>query len=294
VASRAAKPLEIAPFNSPGDPLSELQELPQAKYLRWYLADLGARSVLVEPAYFDRDYLSEFAAFYCTSSAGYENVCRRVHYFSEDIPRAALERAVESDGAERARLSGSYLGFVVLRPIPKTPIGRTVLRWYPDRTPRLPPVVEPSREYVCHVAGLELKVTGLAWQQQDVGVGACATVALWTMLHSSAFDDRHAVPTTADVTRTAHSPGMSAFRAFPSRGLGFGQLIATLRDSGFAPLVVPGDRLAPGGSAEREAFSREHFSSSLAAFVRSGYPVLLAGVQALVGTISCIGRSRSP
>jgi hypothetical protein len=163
---------------------------------------------------------------------------------------------------------------VVLRPIPKTPIGRTVLRWYPDQKPNLPRVVEPSRWYTCNFAGLELRVKGLAWQQQDAGVGACATVALWSMLHSSALDDRHVVPTTAEVTRKAHGPGMSEQPAFPSTGLSFVQLVATVRDSGFAPLVIPGDKKL--AHSELERFGREHFSASLAAFIRSGYPVLVA------------------
>lgn len=272
---RTAQPLQLSLFDSDDDPLSQLRGSPQGQYLRSYLADLDAKTVLVEPAYFDRDYLSEFAAFYCTSAAGYPNVCRRLHYFSQQVDRNAFERAVSGDAGERERLTSSYLGFIVLRPIPKTPIGRTVLCWYPDAAPQLPRVVEPSRKYVCNVAGLALQVRGLAWQQQDAGVGACATVALWSMLQSSAFDDRHVVPTTADVTRAAHAPGMSAFRAFPSKGLGFGQLIATLRDSGFAPLVIPGDR---NGAGDLEQFTREHFSASLAALIRSGYPVLIAGM----------------
>jgi hypothetical protein len=271
VATRSAQALQLAAFNSVDDPLVGLKSA-QAQYLRCYLADQGAKRVLVEPAYFDRDYLSEFAAFYCTSTAGYENICRRLHYFAADIDRAALEAAA---GGKADDLQSSYLGFVVLRPIPQTPIGRTVLRWYPENAPALPRIVEPSRKYRCNVAGIALDVTGLAWQQQDAGVGACATVALWSMLHSSAFDDRHVVPTTAEVTRTAHGPGMSAYRAFPSKGLNFGQLIATLRDSGFAPLVVPGDLDVSGD----ERFTREHFSSSMAAFVRSGYPVLVAGTM---------------
>jgi hypothetical protein len=118
---RTPEPLKLVAFDSADDPLAELRGSAQGQYLRWYLADLDAKSVLVEPAYFDRDYLSEFAAFYCTSTAGYPNVCRRLHYFSEDIDRAALERAVAGDAVERLRLEKSYLGFVVLRPIPKTP-----------------------------------------------------------------------------------------------------------------------------------------------------------------------------
>jgi hypothetical protein len=266
-----AQPLRLEVFDSDHDPLAALRELPQGQYLRWYLADLGAKTVLVEPAYFDRDYLSEFAAFYCTSTAGYPNVCTRLHYFALDVDRAGLERAVGGDQAERRRLEDAYLGFIVLRPIPKTPIGCTVVRGYrDDRTPDLPRVVEPFRWYTCNVAGLELRVHGIAWQQQDVGVGACATVALWSMLHSSAFDDRHVVPTTAELTRIANGPGLSTFRAFPSVGLNFGQLIATLRDTGFAPLVVAGD-------IRGDRFGREHFTASLAAFIRSGYPVLIAG-----------------
>jgi hypothetical protein len=173
-----AAPIILAEFSGAADPLSSLQLLPQGQYLRWYLADLGARTLLVEPNYFDRDYLSEFAAFYCTSSAGYPNVCQRLHYFADDVDRSLLEKAVSGNAAAATRIQDCYLGFIVKRPIPGTPLGRTVLSWYPDLTPQLPRVVEPSRWYSCHVAGLELRVRGLAWQQQDAGVGACATVAL--------------------------------------------------------------------------------------------------------------------
>lgn len=130
-------------------------------------------------------------------------------------------------------------------------------------------MIEPAREYVCNLAGLELKVRGLAWQQQDVGVGACATIALWSMLHSSAFDDRHVVPTTAEVTLAAHGSGASVYRAFPSAGLHPHQLMVVLREKGFAPLVVAGDIKGVG-------FTNAHFASSLAALIRSGYPVLIA------------------
>ncbi len=85
---------------------------------------------------------------------------------------------------------------------------------------------------------------------------------------------------------------MSAYRAFPSKGLNFGQLVATLRDSGFAPLVVPGDRGSSGASGLEE-FTREHFSASLASLIRSGYPVLLAGIlvkEEFGGSVRDIGR----
>jgi hypothetical protein len=103
VGARTAEPLTFDAFDSTGDPLSALRDSAQGQYLRWYLADLAARSVIVEPAYFDRDYLSEFAAFYCTSTAGYPNVCRRVHYFAETVDRTTQERAVEADNSPPRR-----------------------------------------------------------------------------------------------------------------------------------------------------------------------------------------------
>jgi hypothetical protein len=264
-----AEPLQFSGARVATDPLTLYADTPQGQYLIWYLADLQAQSVVIEPQYFDRDYLSEFAAFYCLSSANYGNCCRRLHYFSIDVDRSLIELAASGNKEARDKLQAAYLGFVVLRPIPGTPIGRTVLCWYPDNKP-LPRVVEPWRWYFAHLAGIQLRVRGLAWQQQDAGVGACATVALWSMLHSSALDDRHVVPTTAEVTQTAHRAGLSAQPLFPSEGLSFGQLVAAVRDSGFAPLVVAGE--LPGSR-----FKREHFCSSLASFIRSGYPALIAG-----------------
>lgn len=117
-----------------------------------------------------------------------------------------------------------------------------MLRWYDDPAPELPRVTEPSRQYTCHLAGLKLTVHGLAWQQQDTGVGACATIALWSMLHASAFDDWHIVPTTAEVTQAAHRFGASARPLFPSRGLAFTQAQAAVRDWGLTPLVIDGQR----------------------------------------------------
>lgn len=82
---RSGERLQLVDAGSSEDPLVRLQDVDQAKYLRWYLSDLGATTVVVEPLYFDRDYLSEFASFYCMSSAGYPNVCQRVHYFAEHV-----------------------------------------------------------------------------------------------------------------------------------------------------------------------------------------------------------------
>lgn len=267
--------LRFSKFSAKGDPLVALgqQGLRQASYLRCYLHDLGAKTVIIEPNYFDRDYLSEFAAFYSTSAAGYPNICQRAHYFAAPITRARFEKAVGGDAKAKALVETSYLGHVILRPIPGAPIGRTVVRTYPDDplvqigTPR---ITQPAREYEAHVAGLVLRVSGIAWQQQDSAVGSCSTVALWSMLHSSAFDDHHAIPTTAEITAMAHATAPTGRRIFPDAGLQLAQVLEVIKGHGLAPIIIPGD-------LDGDGFSRERFCSLIASFVRSGYPVLVSG-----------------
>lgn len=270
-----------------------LADCPQAIYLRRYLEDLGATTVLTEPYYFDRDYLAEFAAFYCVSAAGYPNVCRRLHFFDQAFDRTDLELAIANDEAATHRMRAAYLGFIVLRPIPGSPLGRTVLRWYADPQVGTPRVVAPSRDYDCHVAGLKLTVRGVAWQQQDMAVGACATIALWSMLHSSALAGHHGLPTTAQVTLSAHRTMSYGRRVFPNAGLSVQQLCEAIKEYGLSPVVVPGDVARPG---TQPGFSRERFAASCAAMLRSGFPVLVLGELNGTGHATCaIGfRSATP
>lgn len=260
----------IRPFGTT-DGLAQLTPTVQVQYLRDYLADLGAETVVEEPEYFDRDYLAEHAAFYSSSVRGYVNHCRRLHFFSRGISRATFTKAIGGSERIRKSLQETYLGFCVVRPIERTPLGRTVLRWYPERLAN-PRITTPSRPYTVHLAGMPLTVEGLAWQQQDSGVSACATVALWSMLHSSAFHETRALPTTVEVTRAAHGDGSASInRLFPSKGLNAFQMCQAIRNSGLAPIVATGD-LADGA-----AFSRPRFAALVASALRSGYPALIGG-----------------
>ena len=54
------QPLKFLDFDSEENILTETS--PQGKYLINYLKDLSAKKILVEPNYFDRDYLAEFSS----------------------------------------------------------------------------------------------------------------------------------------------------------------------------------------------------------------------------------------
>jgi len=264
----------------PGEGPLALLASRQAQYLCNYLHELGATWAIEEPLYFDRDFLSEFATFYSTSASGYSNACQRLTFFSlpqaEDAAgvRSLLERALAGEEEAAGAMQRGFLGFTVLRPIRDARLARTVVRWYDDHPNKLPRTVEPTRPYHVHLAGLKLTVSGIAWQQQDQAVGACATVALWTMLHSSALDEHHSIPTTTLITRAAHARSPLGQRAFPSKGLTMLQVLQAIQELGLAPILTEGNVTKNGLVL---GFSREFFGSDLAAFIRSGYPVLLAG-----------------
>lgn len=279
-----------------GDPLHSLRRTNQINYLIEYFNDLGATSVLEEPNYFDRDYLAEFTAFYGISSKGYPNICRRIHVFSVPLNRSKLRNAASGNKKVIERLSAAYLGFMVLRPIKAAPLGRTVVIWYPENNYGTPRVTEPVRTYSVHVAGFTLNIDGLAWQQQDSGVGACATVGLWTMLHSSAFDDHHAIPTTAEITQAAHHTASLGSRVFPSKGLTIYQICEAIKANRLAPMVFEGD-IKDSTGCNVVGFTKERFSAACASLIRSGYPVLVVGRLENIGghAVCAVGfRSCAP
>lgn len=286
-----AQPYNIHKFGT-NDALTKLPSSTQQKYLLCYLAELEAVSVLEEPNYFDRDYLAEFSAFYSTSTRGYSNLCRRVHFFNINVTRDKIRRAASGSARVLKILQEAYLGFVIIRPIPSTPLGRTVLRWYDEQFPSTPRVTSPSRPYHVHFTGITLTVTGLAWQQQDSAVGACATVGLWSMLHSSAFDDHHAIPTTAEITQAAHKRASLGARIFPSGGLTIYQICEAIKEQNLSPVLMEGD--IKNSSGHIIGFGKERFSSSCAAFIRSGYPVIIIGTRGSEGHAICVVGFRSP
>lgn len=248
----------------------------QIAYLGLYLAKLGCKTIIVESHYIDRDYILDLAAFYARSLRNYPNYCRRLHFlgcefsaeqwailFDPLVPE--LERNAVYEEAVR-----NYLGFAVIKPLPGCPIGRTVLRTYSPTT------AEGStrffggiRRYDIHLAGYDFGIDGLAFQQQDQGVSACATTALWSSLHKVAHEERILIPTPAQITEAASRYLLAEGRSLPSEGLNIQQICEAIRGSGLQPLVI-------------RAVSPDEDRAQIVAYVNSGFPPVLA-IQSLDG-----------
>lgn len=241
----------------------------QVRYLGSYLADpeMGTQTMLIERPYIDRHFLSEYQAYYATSLRDFPRQTTRLHVFSEPISIDSLiARLSSTEGAaDRFELSeelqASYIGFIVLRPLPAAPVGRTVLRWYRNRDARtFGPQPPPHR---VHILGLTLKAYGVQFHQQDRAVGACATAAVWCALAAVMRRDGGRSPTPLAITETANR-SLPAGRAFPAvGGLTLEQMIGAMNAAGYSPDVIK-----PDGDPSI-------FKLQLMTYLRSGIPVVL-------------------
>jgi hypothetical protein len=143
-------------------------------------------------------------------------------------------------------------------------------------------VFNPTISYSTHFLGLELHVTGLAFQQQDKAVAACATTAVWTALQRVCRTDGGRAPTPAAISQAAVRHYLPGGRGFPSTGLTVAQMCEALRSFEFAP-----ELFHVGGEPSR-------FRTLIHIYLRSGIPVILALRGAGVGhAVTAVGYRRT-
>lgn len=241
---------------------------PQVEYLNRYLEQLGVETLVIEHHYVDRNYIEEVGFYYSRCLSQPKNSCARAHAFS--IPFSAadfdslLSRAANGELKEvEEELQKAYQGFIVIRPLPSVPIGRTVLRPQTEENSR---VFSTIRSYRVHFCGLDLTVEGLGFQQQDLAVAACATTALWATFQKVFNLDGSRSPTTSAITQAAVRHFLPYGRPFPSTeyGLTIEQICESIRSFDYGPEVFQvGD-------------SPLKFKIILNSYLRSGFPVILA------------------
>ncbi|PQO28910.1 hypothetical protein [Blastopirellula marina] len=234
--------IRAVPFQSESDSFLQL------RYIEQYAADLNCECFAIETHYIDRDYIEDHSAFYSKSLNPYPNFCKRVHFFAGDVGvvaqrltdavRQGTTTGIEAYRAACRKFSADhYLGFAVIKPLQGTPVGRTVMKCYPsessDGTYRRRFCC--TKEYVAHFHGCELTVSGLAFQQQDIGVSACATTALWSALQKTADAEPIAAMTPVQITQYATRYSLPSGRPMPSEGLNIGQMCSAVQATGASP-----------------------------------------------------------
>ena len=80
--------------------------------------ELGVIQVVRERRYIDADWRSQLARFYNATFRRYASVCHRLHFFTKKVPH---------DLVDLSGLDKNYLGYTILRPLPLSPVGRTMI-----------------------------------------------------------------------------------------------------------------------------------------------------------------------
>jgi len=223
--------------------------------------------MVVESDYIDQGYLDDFAEYYIHCFSHYKKRCTRVHFFSKSFTTqyfGDLLQGIFPTGSslerELQKLRKAYRGFMVIKPLPETVIGRTCLKTYPDLPKRH---YRGITTYKANLFGIELEVESLPFQEQDSVVAACATSALWSVLHATSRKLGHRILSPAAITKIAYQARPDSDGQFPSRGLDKDQMSCAMRTLGLEVDVVT----AIGTDSS-------WFKAVLYAYLRNGLPIL--------------------
>ncbi|MBK9256060.1 MAG: hypothetical protein IPM42_11265 [Saprospiraceae bacterium] len=202
----------------------------QIRFFRDYFSPepigLGAKTVVIENDYYSESFIDDYSAYYSFSRHKYSKTCKRVHFFSHLFSRESFNNFLRNYklNTEKNIIHNSYLGYIVVKPIPNALIGATVLKPYPATNNELGKAnlvrcYNSIREYKINLFGVAFKIKTLAFQEQDKNVSACATCAIWFALHY--LSDRFKIPKLSPyfITKAAGNQYLGSGRMFPSESL---------------------------------------------------------------------------
>jgi hypothetical protein len=231
--------------------------------------------MLLEREYVDSDFLTDYSLYYSKSYAHRRGrFCRRIHFF-RGIGQKELKTAIDQLSIgfwDKVSQGGHYLGFSVVKPISSGPIGRSLFRPYDTDdgagNSRYFPAVVRNHPRSPIILGAKVPLSSLDYQEQDQGVCACATIALWSTirkLHSLFGYPRPYSP--AEVTAIANEASPGVTRAYPSKGLNLLQMICFLRKAGFESELF---------ETTDEPWQADYLLTVIHAYLRYGLPIICA------------------
>ena len=215
---------------------------------------LGARATVIEYRYLDPDWRNEHKEFYSTTFRRYPSVAHRLHFFREPPPPT-----LSSDDAPFRVDALTYLGYVVFRPVPAAPVGRTFLALADDHD--LTCVTQDN----VNLFGCDLEVSGAPFMSQDAQLSRCAHTTTWVTAyyHHREFGGPRVLP--GDIAGST-AGDLEHGRQLPSPGLTIGQIADAAGAIGLPPLVYP----------LRHLVDPERVPRVICRYLNSGLPVTVA------------------
>ena len=178
------------------------------------------QSVLIEPRYADPDFRDEHSRFWHGTFRPYPTTCERVHLFSKRLEDLNL-----------GQYADAYKGYVVMRPLPSAPVGRTMIAPPRDLSDALATVCLATDEV--HPLGYTLRIKAMPFVSQDGQYLRCAHAAQYMVLMHAHLTRGMPRRLPGDI----HDASMGGFvvgRQMPSDGLSVQQMMCSLDTLGMA------------------------------------------------------------
>lgn len=252
-----------------GTNFSYIKQKRQIKYLDNYLNILANDSQLCfiyENEYVDKNYLDDFSEYFVNCFTTYKKTTSRIHFFKHTIEETNLKREFNNalNLEESIFNNENYLGFIVIRPIPKTFLGKVCLRpFYLEESHRLNKYYL-LKEYSISLFGIQLTIPSIAFQEQDKILSACATTSLWSFYHAHKSISQISFPSSSEVTKSGY-PNLNGYsREFPNNGLSTEMICRSLRSYKLLPEYF-----------EFNENKKERLQEAIFAYASSGIPLIL-------------------
>jgi hypothetical protein len=248
-------------------------------YLKSYLGSTGvdAHTIVIEKDYISKDFLHDYASYYALCFEKYPKFCKRVHFFKTSFTAEKFQEVILGDESDYIEFWKNYLGFVVVKPIPVTVIGYSVLKTYSYGKGFDTRNFWGTRKYKVHFFGNEIEFDSLAFQEQDSVLAACATTAIWTMLNKASVDFYTILKTPNQITKDADNVSPDGSRLFPNKGLNISQICQAILNSGLVSEVKQPDYSLKDkkGKEITKVISNRYLKKILSAYSPIGIPIIL-------------------
>lgn len=223
----------------------------------------GLVAVVAQRRVRDPDFSAEHAAYYSEQFRRVPQTCTRVHFFLQATP-PTVELLTYLDSVSE----DSYLGFITLRPIPRAPVGATILSARVAGSN----VVCSLDNFPVHISGKSFEIEGTPFMQQDNAVAVCAQASIWVALRTLRRREGDRAHNPAQITDAA-TKYLISDRTRPNKsGLTIHQMAEAVRAAGYSPLLM---RLVKDPKNHGPAQITE-VRKRLQSYIESNIPVLLA------------------
>lgn len=243
---------------------ANLKKRPHFNYFSGYLKNIGAKTIIVENDYVSRAYLKDYSNYYSTCFQNYDRFCKRVHFFDKDFDVEKFEKELLDPKSKF--LDTQYLGYIVIKPLPDSIIGPTLLKTYKKDNEGFTRHYPSCRDYKINLFGKQLSLCSLAYQEQDTVVAACASVAIWSAFHKTSIIFNTDLPSPSQITQRAGNSFNNYGRTFPNPGLDISQICKAIEKTGLVSEFIISDKFKSNVKLAKQL---------IYAYSKAGLPILL-------------------